>query len=322
MGGGADSTRRAAGGVHAARGGWTGADPYPGEAPRRAPALRIGRCGRREACAGSQGGCRRADDHRSRSAAPPMWDIRHRTPDRSSTAGAGRRLRYGDMDCTRGMFTCDPAGCRMEKEYTMVLDIRKITPDVIRLAPKSWRDAMVRPDLPAVTTAAVQRQAVERSILRMRDQLDVPLTLDEMAEIAHLSRFHFNRVFAAITGISPRKFLATLRLEYAKRLLLTSEMSITEVCFETGYSSLGTFVTISRRWSASRRRRGESFRRRWRYRWRPWRRFWRRRGRCRASRPGSRSPAMSPPPVISRGWCSSGSSSRISHSRTPAPAIS
>jgi len=125
----------------------------------------------------------------------------------------------------------------------MVLDIRKITPDVIRLAPKSWRDAMVRPDLPAVTTAAVQRQAVERVILRMRDQLDVPLTLDEMAEIAHLSRFHFNRVFAAITGISPRKFLATLRLEYAKRLLLTSEMSITEVCFETGYSSLGTFVT-------------------------------------------------------------------------------
>lgn len=93
------------------------------------------------------------------------------------------------------------------------------------------------------TTGEWQRAAVERVICVMRQRLDDPLTLDEMAEVAHLSRFHFNRVFSSVTGVSPRKFLATLRLEYAKRLLLTTEMSITEVCFETGYSSLGTFTT-------------------------------------------------------------------------------
>lgn len=93
------------------------------------------------------------------------------------------------------------------------------------------------------STRGLQLKAVERVILRMRDSLDKPITLDEMADIAHLSRFHFNRVFSNITGVSPRKFLATLRLEHAKRLLLTTDMSITEVCYDTGYSSLGTFTS-------------------------------------------------------------------------------
>jgi AraC-like DNA-binding protein len=93
------------------------------------------------------------------------------------------------------------------------------------------------------TTQVLQRRSVEQVILQMRQSLDHPLSLNEMAEIAHLSRFHFNRVFSSITGVSPRKFLATLRLEHAKRLLLTTDQSITEVCYETGYSSLGTFTS-------------------------------------------------------------------------------
>jgi len=109
-------------------------------------------------------------------------------------------------------------------------------------------------------TQGLQRRAVERVILRMRESLEKPLSLDEMAGIAHLSRFHFNRVFSGITGVSPRKFLATLRLEHAKRRLLTTDMSITEVCYETGYSSLGTFTSHftdlvgvpPRRWRALR----------------------------------------------------------------------
>ncbi len=93
------------------------------------------------------------------------------------------------------------------------------------------------------TTQTLQRQAVARVIHQMRQRLDQPLSLNEMADIAHLSRFHFNRVFSSITGVSPRRFLATLRLEHAKRLLLTTALSITEVCYETGYSSLGTFTS-------------------------------------------------------------------------------
>jgi AraC family transcriptional regulator len=84
---------------------------------------------------------------------------------------------------------------------------------------------------------------VERVIHTMRAQLSQPLSLEEMAEIACLSPFHFNRVFRSITDIPPGEFLASLRLEAAKRLLLTTTLSVTDICFELGYTSLGTFTT-------------------------------------------------------------------------------
>ena len=94
---------------------------------------------------------------------------------------------------------------------------------------------------PATLTA--YGQTVERVIQSMRAHLSEPLSLEEMAEIAYLSPFHFNRVFRSITDIPPGEFLASLRLEAAKRLLLTTTMSVTDVCFELGYTSLGTFTT-------------------------------------------------------------------------------
>jgi AraC-like DNA-binding protein len=69
------------------------------------------------------------------------------------------------------------------------------------------------------------------------------LTLHDMAAIAHLSPCHFNRVFRQVTGIPPCEFLAALRLQEAKRLLLTTGLSVTDICFEVGYGSLGTFTT-------------------------------------------------------------------------------
>lgn len=85
--------------------------------------------------------------------------------------------------------------------------------------------------------------AVERVIQTMRTQLSEPLSLEEMAEIACLSPFHFNRVFRSITGIPPGEYLAALRLHAAKRLVLTTSQSVTDVCFDLGYTSLGTFTS-------------------------------------------------------------------------------
>jgi AraC family transcriptional regulator len=85
--------------------------------------------------------------------------------------------------------------------------------------------------------------AVERVIEAMRAQLSEPLSLEEMAEIACLSPFHFNRIFRSLTGLPPGEFLAALRLNAAKRLLLTTSLSVTDVCFDLGYTSLGTFTT-------------------------------------------------------------------------------
>ncbi len=87
------------------------------------------------------------------------------------------------------------------------------------------------------------RQAVARVISTMRERMSEDLPLEEMAATACMSRYHFNRVFRQLTGIPPGQFLSALRLEAAKRLLLTTEHSVTEICFEVGYNSLGTFTS-------------------------------------------------------------------------------
>lgn len=92
-------------------------------------------------------------------------------------------------------------------------------------------------------TAAAHHLTVERVFATMRARADDPLPLGAMAEIANLSPYHFARVFRQITGIPPGEFLTALRLERAKRLLLTTDLSVTDVCFEVGYTSLGTFTT-------------------------------------------------------------------------------
>jgi len=80
-------------------------------------------------------------------------------------------------------------------------------------------------------------------IATMREQSHQAFKLDDLAEMAYLSRFHFNRVFSSIAGIPPVEFMTALRFERAKELLLTTELSVTDVCFEVGFSSLGTFST-------------------------------------------------------------------------------
>lgn len=91
-------------------------------------------------------------------------------------------------------------------------------------------------------TRRAHRQAVDRVIRTMHERLDQEFSLDDMASVALISPYHFNRVFRQLAGIPPRQFLSALRLQAAKRLLLTTDMSVTDVCFEVGYNSLGTFT--------------------------------------------------------------------------------
>ncbi|HEX8708633.1 MAG TPA: AraC family transcriptional regulator [Pyrinomonadaceae bacterium] len=92
-------------------------------------------------------------------------------------------------------------------------------------------------------TLMFRRQAVERVIATISERLSEPTSLLEMSRIAYISPFHFNRVFHQITSLPPAKFFGALRLAAAKQLLLTTSMSVTEVCYEVGYNSLGTFTT-------------------------------------------------------------------------------
>lgn len=91
-------------------------------------------------------------------------------------------------------------------------------------------------------TVASHRRAVERVITAARERLCEPISLRDMSRVAYISPFHFNRVFHEITGLPPVKFISAMRLDEAKRLLLNTHLSITDVCYEVGYNSLGTFT--------------------------------------------------------------------------------
>jgi AraC family transcriptional regulator len=95
---------------------------------------------------------------------------------------------------------------------------------------------------PDLSTDALHRKAVTRVIETLRDRFDHPLSLDEMARIALISPYHFIRVFHRLTGIPPVRYQWAMRLAFAKRLLVETDMSVIDVCFEAGYSSLGSFT--------------------------------------------------------------------------------
>lgn len=85
--------------------------------------------------------------------------------------------------------------------------------------------------------------AVERAITTMWEHYSEPLSLDEIADTAILSKFYFSRVFRSVTGTSPGRFLTAIRLYRAKNLLLETSLTVTDIAYKVGYNSLGTFTT-------------------------------------------------------------------------------
>jgi AraC-like DNA-binding protein len=84
-------------------------------------------------------------------------------------------------------------------------------------------------------------KAVLRAIETMHDRLGEQLTIDDLAQAAIFSKFHFSRVFQRVTGLSPGRFLSAVRLQEAKRLLAETSLPVTEISVRVGYSSVGTF---------------------------------------------------------------------------------
>jgi AraC family transcriptional regulator len=103
-------------------------------------------------------------------------------------------------------------------------------------------EVLPRPRPRRRATVSAYRISVEAVIRHMRAHPGLPLDLDGMARLANASRCHFDRLFREITGLAPRHFQTAVRLNTASRLLLTTERSVTDVCYDIGYESLGTFV--------------------------------------------------------------------------------
>jgi AraC-like DNA-binding protein len=86
-----------------------------------------------------------------------------------------------------------------------------------------------------------------RHLLRAKDLADAryaePLTVDDMARAAGLSRAHFSREFRRTFGDSPHAYLLTRRLERAAALLRNTDRSVAEICLAVGLQSIGSFTT-------------------------------------------------------------------------------
>jgi len=90
-----------------------------------------------------------------------------------------------------------------------------------------------------------------RHLLRARDLADAryaePITVDDMARAAGLSRAHFSAEFRRTFGETPHAYLLTRRLERAASLLRATEYSVAAICMDVGWASVGSFTTSFRR---------------------------------------------------------------------------
>jgi AraC-like DNA-binding protein len=96
-----------------------------------------------------------------------------------------------------------------------------------------------------VADATAQHLGDLARLRRVRDRIDreyaQPLDVEALARDAHMSAGHFSRQFKLAYGESPYGYVMTRRIERAMALLRRGDLSVTEVCFEVGCSSLGTF---------------------------------------------------------------------------------
>jgi AraC-like DNA-binding protein len=76
------------------------------------------------------------------------------------------------------------------------------------------------------------------------EEREYPLSIKDLAREVHISPFHLIRQFEAVFGVTPHQFRQASRLDLARRLLAAGEYSVTEVCMEVGFSSLGSFSAL------------------------------------------------------------------------------
>jgi AraC-like DNA-binding protein len=79
---------------------------------------------------------------------------------------------------------------------------------------------------------------------RLREVREEPVRVRDVARAEGASQFHFIRQFVALFGETPRQFQMQARIDRAKELLATTDLPVTEICMEVGFSSLGSFSAL------------------------------------------------------------------------------
>ena len=95
-----------------------------------------------------------------------------------------------------------------------------------------------------------EAEDLNRRLLRARDAMDrayaEPLDVRAVAAVAHISEAHFSRCFRTVFGETPHRYLQRRRVERSMFLLRETDRSITDVCLDVGFTSLGTFSRMFR----------------------------------------------------------------------------
>src|SRR5256714_910253 len=96
------------------------------------------------------------------------------------------------------------------------------------------------------TTGSEVHERLWRARAFIHERYQEPINLDEISRQACLSRYHFLRLFREEFATTPHQCLIDRRIEKAKELLRHRRLTVTDVCFEVGFQSLGSFITLFR----------------------------------------------------------------------------
>jgi transcriptional regulator GlxA family with amidase domain len=115
----------------------------------------------------------------------------------------------------------------------------------VRAPPRPWQLLRAHRRAPCQTGAVRLVEDLNRRLLRARDAMDrdfgEPLDVTTLAAVACVSESTFIRSFKAVFGETPHRYLQRRRIERAMYLLRTTDKSVTQVCMECGFASLGSF---------------------------------------------------------------------------------
>jgi transcriptional regulator GlxA family with amidase domain len=93
--------------------------------------------------------------------------------------------------------------------------------------------------------ADIDRIRLARTLIDTR--FDTPISLDELAHVAGFSMYHFIRIFRHVYKQTPHQCLVMHRVDKAKHLLRSTDLSVTDICFDVGFQSVGSFSATFRK---------------------------------------------------------------------------
>ncbi|MFI6574911.1 helix-turn-helix transcriptional regulator [Nocardiopsis sp. NPDC050513] len=86
-------------------------------------------------------------------------------------------------------------------------------------------------------------RSVRQAVAFIRSRYYEPITLSDVAAEVFVSPYHFSRIFSRAVGLTPGRYLTAVRLFAAKRMLLTTDLTVSDIVCSVGYNSVGTFTS-------------------------------------------------------------------------------